>query len=457
MIPQHISQSGPLRAFIAATLFLLSFLPLNLFNASAASVDFSGNILPAIKVNQESSTGLSAVYVVSNAIGMTVSYTADSPSATVKWMRFSNLGGGYAQDVPFTRAGAVTSVTLGKDDMGYIVEENGKRTCFWVVNYANHVCSLGALNYSPEQDCFTVNLQFSGNADKITYYTINGAGRTLSRGINLEYSTQTFNSESGAYEVTPVEQDLESIGSEIHVTAPLCATDFYLTGDRFQLEWGSGKTIQTPTPYQPRNVEAHTSATQTSRSVDNEQRTQGTEGTLGGSAPVEITFEALVTEGVIFHEWQFSFDQEFDVIDMRVNDLECTRVFTEYGTVYVRFVAGDNSGECSYTSEVYTVNIGESRLECPNAFSPGSSEGVNDEWKVSYKSIINFDCHIYNRWGLEVAHLTDPSQGWDGRYKGKLVKSGVFFYVITADGADGKHYKLSGDINILRARNNNEQ
>ncbi len=100
------------------------------------------------------------------------------------------------------------------------------------------------------------------------------------------------------------------------------------------------------------------------------------------------------------------------------------------------------------------MNIGESKLECPNAFSPGASEGSNDEWKVSYKSIVSFDCHIFNRWGIEVAHLTDPSQGWDGRHNGKLVKSGVFYYVIQAEGADGKQYKLSGDINIIHANYN---
>lgn len=40
--------------------------------------------------------------------------------------------------------------------------------------------------------------------------------------------------------------------------------------------------------------------------------------------------------------------------------------------------------------------------------------------------------------------------GWDGKYKGKLVKPGVYYYVIRAKGADGKIYKLSGDINIIR-------
>jgi gliding motility-associated-like protein len=202
-------------------------------------------------------------------------------------------------------------------------------------------------------------------------------------------------------------------------------------------------------------VEAHTSATQTTREVDNEQKDNDSSGALGGSAPVEISFEAVVTDAAIYHEWQFSSDSEFNDIDLRINTLEYTRQFTEYGTMYVRFVAGDNSGQCEWISETYTVNIGESKLECPNAFSPGTSEGVNDEWKVSYKSIVTFDCHIYNRWGQEVAHLTDPSQGWDGRYKGKLVKSGVFYYVIKAQGSDGRDYKLAGDINIIHATYNN--
>ncbi len=156
---------------------------------------------------------------------------------------------------------------------------------------------------------------------------------------------------------------------------------------------------------------------------------------------------------MVYKEWQFARDQQFDVIDLRIQELEVTHTFRDYGTNYVRFVAGNDSGSCDYISETYEVYIGESRLECPNAFSPGATEGTNDEWKVSYKSIIEFDCHIFNRWGLEMAHLTDPSQGWDGRYKGKLVPSGVYYYVIKAKGSDGQDYKLSGDINILKYSN----
>ncbi len=88
-------------------------------------------------------------------------------------------------------------------------------------------------------------------------------------------------------------------------------------------------------------------------------------------------------------------------------------------------------------------------LKCPNAFTPFNQDGVNDIWKVSYSSIIEFECHIFNRSGRKIISFTDPSQGWDGRFGGKFVPAGAYYYVIKARGADGKDYKLSGDINLI--------
>ena len=44
---------------------------------------------------------------------------------------------------------------------------------------------------------------------------------------------------------------------------------------------------------------------------------------------------------------------------------------------------------------------------------------------------------------------TNPTEGWDGKYRGKLVPAGVYYYVIKATGADGVKYSRSGDINII--------
>ena len=164
----------------------------------------------------------------------------------------------------------------------------------------------------------------------------------------------------------------------------------------------------------------------------------------------------MTTDAAVFHEWQFALNPEFDPIDDRYTENVVNYTFRNQGTTYVRFFAADESGRCEFTGPVYQVVIGESSLLCPNAFTPESSPGVNDEWKVSYKSIVSFECHIFNRWGTEMFSFTDPSVGWDGKYKGKYVPAGTYFYVIKARGADGRDYKLSGDINIIKSKSINQ-
>ena len=111
----------------------------------------------------------------------------------------------------------------------------------------------------------------------------------------------------------------------------------------------------------------------------------------------------------------------------------------------------DRTGNC-YQSMSFALDVAESFLDVPNAFSPGTTPGVNDEFRVAYKSLVRFSCWIFNRWGQQIYHWTNPAQGWDGKKNGKLVLPGVYFYVIEAEGSDGRHYKLKGDINILRGK-----
>ena len=63
-----------------------------------------------------------------------------------------------------------------------------------------------------------------------------------------------------------------------------------------------------------------------------------------------------------------------------------------------------------------------------------------------------FECWIFDRYGTQLYHFSDPEGGWDGKYRGKIVSPGVYYYVIKAKGADGKEYKRSGDINIIRSK-----
>ena len=95
--------------------------------------------------------------------------------------------------------------------------------------------------------------------------------------------------------------------------------------------------------------------------------------------------------------------------------------------------------------------------DLPNAFSPKSTPGVNDLWKVSYKSLVSYQCNIFNRWGTQMFSSDNPADGWDGKYRGRFVPAGVYYYVIKARGADGVDYNRAGDINIIDYSEPSEQ
>ena len=426
---------------------ILSIISLMICGTLNATISFSGATHKVITEKPDVTTGLNNIYVLNSLNGTQMVYTATT-SAPVTWYKYSNLGGGYAEEVAGVKqSGKTYTLNLtGSGDMGYIIEEGSNRYYCWVVDYSLHQLYLSSLGFASQQDCDMTELIFTGKADRIIYYTINGQAKELNRDIRLSYYTLEYNVSTENYDQVVSEKSFSYLNSAMRTTAPLCDTEFTLSGDKYLKEWGIKQSI-TSELFNTNAVEAKTSATQTARENDNEQKD---ETPLGGSAPCEIEFKAVCTDAAIFQEWQMSTDSEFENITMRINEPITTYTFREYGTTYVRFVASNAAGSCNYYSDTYEVSIGESRLECPNAFSPDASEGVNDEWKVSYKSIISFECHIFNRWGVKVAELTDPSQGWDGKHNGKFVPSGVYYYVIKAEGSDGKKYNLNGDINIIK-------
>lgn len=417
--------------------------------AQGKGLTFSGAGLSPVSEKPAASTGLDDVYVLRSTAGVKAAYTASSDN--VRWLRYNAMGGGYAEEIIADFDGHEYAITLTDSDMGYIIEDGDKRYYCWVVNYANHQLRLDALGFAEEQDCDRARLQLQGEASKITYYTITGQPVELSRQLEITYETMSYSEDTEEYQTMQETTQLASIDGTFGVKAPLCDTRFTLTGDRFLKAWGMTQSVESDV-YAAVGVECTTTASQEVRENDNEQKVES--DNLGGSAPAVVHFHAAVTDAAIFREWQLARDEEFELVDNRFQQLDLDYAFTESGTTYVRFVANNSAGTCEYVGDVYQVTIGESALLCPNAFSPGASEGVNDEWKVSYKSIVKYECHIFNRWGKEMFSSTDPAIGWDGKQGGKVVPAGVYYYVIVAEGSDGKHYKLSGDINILKSKAN---
>ncbi len=187
------------------------------------------------------------------------------------------------------------------------------------------------------------------------------------------------------------------------------------------------------------------------------------------SGPLEVAFYSNPTPAAQFYKW--SIYKSTDLIVTR-NDKDIRYVFNEPGKY--RVVCSVNNNQCTSDSTEVAVAVAESYLAVPNVFTP-NGDGKNDEFRVSYRSLREFHCWVYNRWGKLVYEWDDPAKGWDGTINGRPAAEGAYFYVIRALGTDAAKnasyiglkavytkkklnadkavlgvYQLSGDINLLR-------
>ncbi len=452
--------------------------------SASPELTFSGENLRPISITPERATGLDKIYVLYNVSGVSFSIPLSTPS-DAKLYRYSNLGGGYADEVKSAFVeGSNLILPQVEGDMGYIVADGNQNYYFWIVNYEPYRFSVSGLSAASEQSCDATIIDFNGSAPAIHYYTITGQQKVLDREIKLVYDTQEWSADSNMFETVTVTKMYESIGSQIYLSpSSYCSTSYTLTGDKFLEEWNwqaSCESVVIPPIAVLVKTEAiqenSDNANRSSRRMRSDDMTdnndvsddvnddgfsgeesteegsnqiRGDEDGLGGSAPALIYFNAYATEGVIHHEWQMSKDPDFATVDYRFNEQNLEYTFTEEGTFYLRYIGSNYDGSCESIGDTYRVTIGGSELLCPNAFTP-NGDGINDKWKVAYRSLLDFKCWIFDRYGRQLYYFDNPDDGWDGMRGDKAVSPGVYYYVIQATGADGKKYKKSGDINIIR-------
>lgn len=413
--------------------------------SAAPELQFANSSLKPIAITPEKNTGIDRIYVLYDTSGVKASIKTNT--SNVKWYRYSNLGGGYAEEVESSLKNGISMLANLEGDMGYIIEDGTDRYYFWVVNYAPKRFNLRSVNISSESGCEDTILDIDANAAPIIYYTINGQRMVLSRDIKISYNNLAWDDNSESYVMGEMQKTIVSIDGPVRISPPIyCASDFTVTGDRFLEKW-NWKESKESVVTQPVAVDFMTKAVQTERADDelgsNVIEPGGNE--LGGSAPAEISFYAYVTDAVIHHEWQMTTDPQFENVEYRFNQQDLTYTFNQEGTFFLRYAGSNSDGSCEKFGDVYTVTIGDSQLRIPNAFSP-NGDGVNDVWRVAYRSLLEFKCWIFDRYGKQMYYFDNPDGGWDG----KNAKPGVYYYVIQATGADGKKYKKSGDINVLR-------
>ncbi len=85
----------------------------------------------------------------------------------------------------------------------------------------------------------------------------------------------------------------------------------------------------------------------------------------------------------------------------------------------------------------------------PTGFTP-NGDGKNDTFKVIGNNLDEVYLAVYNRWGELIFETRDPSAGWDGTYKGKLLPPDAYGFYARVKCVGGLEYSKKGNVTLLR-------
>ncbi len=114
-------------------------------------------------------------------------------------------------------------------------------------------------------------------------------------------------------------------------------------------------------------------------------------------------------------------------------------------TVYTVFVT--NILGCSNSDQV-VVTV-KPAFDVPNGFTP-NGDGNNDVWELDFlEKYPDAKVEVYNRWGQLMFESIGYDTPWDGKYKGKDLPVGTYYYVIDIGRPDITE-PLTGPLTIMR-------
>ena len=387
--------------------------------------------------------GVDYVFMFNNITNSITEITYNGPSvdpSTITWTKFTN-------GIPTPFANGQNFISP-EDATGYTLTVDGKKIAdIWVIDYKaptlNPITVISSSN-----ECKTVNLKIDdATVSALTYQTYDGKTLPITRNFNISYITLKWAGTQWVDSTATVPVTLPGT-PQISVNAPYKATTFTLSGDQFAEDLNLTKSTISSIIYTPVAVICHETSVVQTRDAKNENERPTNAKDVSGSAPLDMIFYSNPNDPIVtFYNWEIFKDKSKTSLIGGRTTKTTPYTFNEPGS-YVVKVTVSNDKACSYSDSI-TVTVSTSSIVAPNVFTP-NGDGMNDEFRVAYKSILTFHCWVYNRWGRLVYEWTDPMKGWDGNINGKEASPGPYYYVIKATGNDGQKYKLKGDINLLR-------
>lgn len=384
-----------------------------------------------------------------NGITANTEISYNGSGSSINWYKYNDLSHSISN----------LSYISPDDATGYVLDVDGKRTNIWVMDYQHYLpvfTSFDAEN-NPSIQCDQLNLILNATVPSLNYQAPSGNRYTLPREFKVNYQTQTWTSTWQNADTTII---VTLPATHITVPAPLCNTTFTISGDQYSSQLGLQPVTFTGSMYNAVAVQCHITTSVTARTEKNEDMRPSASTPINYSAPIDVQFMSNANEPVAeFYKWEIL---KGNSLIISRTDKDHRYTFTQAGQYTVRLTA--SNANCN-ASDSITITVSQSAIYAPNVFTP-NGDGFNDEFRVAYRSIISFDCWVYNRWGRLVYHWNDPQKGWNGTINGAKAAPGPYFYVIKALCSDYDpkstpdpkthlrlgEYVLKGDINLLRGK-----
>ncbi|MCB0652309.1 MAG: gliding motility-associated C-terminal domain-containing protein [Saprospiraceae bacterium] len=168
---------------------------------------------------------------------------------------------------------------------------------------------------------------------------------------------------------------------------------------------------------------------------------------LGSFTPLNAIFSA---EGAMV---------SFEWIDPLSNSLSCydclSPISSPFDDVEYTLIMSVENG-CIYQDSVVVEVKKDRAIYIPNAISP-NGDGVNEYFYVQSKrnNVVVNKMSIFDRWGnlvfkTENVPVNQERSGWDAKFKGEPVQSGVFVYLVELEFIDGFVLMKQGDVTVIR-------
>lgn len=133
---------------------------------------------------------------------------------------------------------------------------------------------------------------------------------------------------------------------------------------------------------------------------------------------------------------------------------------SSYTTRYTEFYATGNDMEykidvadihtCLTTDTILMRVLKKPGYYLPTAFTP-NGDGLNDvvrPYLVGIKSLKSFS--VFNRWGTLVFHSVKEGEGWNGKYKGADLDTGVYVWILEFVNNSNQAITEKGTITLIR-------